>query len=462
MRLFTELAELRKAADDLSKAQKAEKKKAREEEEKMQEAEAKAAEHVVRDRILKIIGAIIAGLGTAGVVGVVGAGVLWIRFKEAGLPAVQAVNVQPQHEALVQGAQTTTVFLLFALVGVLLAFFATLGEPRELGWGGCALLLLLPLTASIYVFSTDLSGCWQLLLSLLAFALCIGCLEVGKHVMFPFWALALSVFAATLVFSAAAGFLIVQQQKFVQPVAILRGSEDLGLTGIYVAADSDKLYFARPIQANGSDTKDKAMQEVALKEDVTYSVGPLQSATDAEQSAEAMLKQLIADREGASGRASSATAGAGSKGLPSWVKAEVAATFDAMIEAHETTPGEPLCLMRYLQTGKGVEKGEWWTSCAEAEAQVSINNARDWFALPRRFQKGYDQRVKVEVPAKTALMYVEGDTAPQCGGSPGQPCGYRYSGGGRQDWIADPEKLGDLTKECTTVEPDEASAWHPC
>lgn len=463
MRLITELIELvRPDTNVMHRTRAAEKQRAHDEEKKKKEAEAKAAEHVVRDRVLKIVGGIIAGLGTAGVVGIVGAGVLWLRFKEAGLPAIQAVNVQPQHEALVQGAQTTITFLLIALIGVLLAFFATLWDPRKLSWNGCLALLPLPFGASVYVALTHLSPGWVFLLCVLAFLLYIGCLEVGKHVVFPFWALALSVFAATLIFSAVTGFLIVQQQKFIQPVAILRGSEDTGLTGFYVAADTERVYFAQSINAPDTSPKSKALQAVKLSKGVTYSIGPLQSIEDAERSAEAMRKQLIANRESASEGSSEQQNSTTSKALPSWVESGVAATFDAGIEAHEATPGESLCLMRYLMASKGTEKGKWWMPCAEAEAQASIDNVRDLYALPRRFQREYNERVKVDVPAETALRYVEGDTAPQCGGGPGQPCGYRYPGGGLQYWIKEPEKLGTPMSECTTTEPDEASAWHPC
>lgn len=433
----------------------------------------------IKDWFLKTAGAVIGGLGIGGAMVVIGSAVLWIRFKEAGLPPIQAVSVQPNHEALVQGAQVTVVFVLIAVLVVVALYISDFREEGEAkGTAGSDeendpdpsvkrpimartkwLLGVPPLLGIIWMVSfTDLGVLWVLALSVLAVALGLACLWVGISESKNFWALAAAVFVAVIVFAGAAGYAIVQEQKFVQAVAILRGENDAGLTGYYVAATDKKIYFANSIGTDGRAAPErKPMQEVALNEAVTYSVGPLESAADATARAQAMLRRLVADRESSTAGASTA----GKADLPSWVSRKVAATFTEMAKAHEKAD-DSLCLMRYLEAGKGAEKGPWWTSCKEAEAIATVDDVRERLALPWRFQKAYDVRVKVEVPTGTALKYVAGDTAPQCGGAPGKPCGHRYPGGGLQYWISEPAALGAVSRECTTADPDEVSEWHAC
>ena len=193
-----------------------------------------------------------------------------------------------------------------------------------------------------------------------------------------------------------------------------------------------------------------AIQKIDLGESVAYSVGPLESVSEAEDTGEAMLAHLTADRN--SGEAS----------LPAWIPADKEATFVGKIEPKEEAPSEGLCLMRYAEKTQKRKKGGFWTSCAEAEAQATIHDARERLALPSRFQKHYEVRVKAKVPGGTKLRYAEGRVAPQCAGEPVQPCGHRYPGGGLQYWIAEPEKLGRITLECTESHTDQLSVWKPC
>src|SRR4029077_8684972 len=200
---------------------------------------------------------------------VIGSAVLWVRFKEAGIPAVQAVSVQPEQEALVQGAQVTAFFVLIALAVVVALYIsdfreepkedgdrsnrrdkeskATSPDPgvkREIETRTKVLLALVPIAGILWViFGTDVGCWWKLWLSLLAIALTGACLWIGHSESKNFWALTAAVFVAIIVFSGVAEYAIVQSQKYVQAVAILRGSEDAGLTGYYVAATEKKLYF---------------------------------------------------------------------------------------------------------------------------------------------------------------------------------------------------------------------------
>lgn len=432
---------------------------------------------------LKTVGTIIGGLGTAGAMVVIGSAVLWIRFKEAGIPAVQAVAVQPKEEALAQGAETTIFFVLAALAVVAVLYItdfrkepkqsgdtdkrndeekrATSSDPgvnREIKTCTKRCLIAVPFVGIAWLITTSLGFWWVVALSALALILTWACLWIGRSESKNFWALAAAVFVAIIVFAGASGYVIVKQQKFVQAIAILRGDEDTGLTGYYVAATDKMIYFANAIGVEGTvKPEGKPLQQVALDENVTYAVGPLESQPDATARASSMLKRLIADREGKVGSKISTS----DVSLPAWVSSDVAATFGASVTVRTETP-ETLCLMRYYGSAKGEAKGRWWMSCKEAEAQASIEDARSRFALPRRFQKDYNRRARVEIKAKTKLDYVEGDTAPQCGGTSGEPCGHRYPGGGIQYWIANPEELGDVSEECTATATDKDSAWKPC
>lgn len=422
----------------------------------------------LKEWFLKTAGAIIGSLGLAGSMVVIGSAVMWARFKEAGIPALQAVSVQPRHEALVQGAETTVWFVLIglaAVAGLYVVDSRSIEADRSdkkpdgpaaqhsMGKWTKFWVCALALAGAGWAITTALSFWAVVGLALLAAVLAIGCLWMAHSPNKNFWALAAAVFVAVIAFAGVATYLIVKEEKFVQAVAVLRGTDDTGLTGVYVAAEGEKLYLATPLGAAGGRPQDKAIQKVTLAEGSTYSVGLLESVDAATKSSEAMLRQLIADREGASGVG---------QALPAWLSDDVAATFTGKIEALEEVSGEPLCLMRYAETSQKEKKRSFWTSCAEAETLATLHTARERLALPGRFQKSYEVRVKVEVPSGTKLHYAQGDTAPQCAGGPGEPCGHRYPGGGLQYWIEEPKELGEITLECTKSLPDQESAWEPC
>lgn len=260
-----------------------------------------------KDWALKTGGTIIGGLGTATVMAVIGSAVLWVRFREAGLPAAQAVAVQPKQEALVQGAQVTIVFVLLAvaIVGALYVLDCreTPGEtqpadPHAIHKGAYVVLILLSIAGIAWaMLATDLGTGAVVELGLAAVVLCAGCLWMGRNNEKNFWALAGVVFVAVIVFAGIAEFLIVKEQKYVQAVAVLRDENDHGVTGFYVAATEKKLYFANAIRETPTQPDRKPMQEVALHEDSTYAIGPLEPQADAALRAQAMLKRLVADRE---------------------------------------------------------------------------------------------------------------------------------------------------------------------
>jgi hypothetical protein len=430
------------------------------------EREASEQGRKIRDWALKTAGAIIGGLGLAGSMVVIGSAVLWVRFKEAGVPAIQAISAQPREEALAQGAQTTVFFVLVALAAVAVLYVidsyelerygkkkgAKARKPAENHHAGRGTQVAIFVLAAIGIgwawCRPDLSFWAQAILTVIALLLASGCWWMSRAESKNVWALAAAVFVSVIVFSAAADYAIVKEQKFIQPVAVLLSTEDAGLTGYYVAANGENLYVATPLGSGGV-----AIKKIHLGETVTYSVGPLESIPDAERTAETMLGQLLAERDGLTGTTGS---------LPAWLPAEKAATFAGKITTKEKVTGEPLCLMRYAAQSQQDKKRAFWTSCAEAEALATIEDARERLALPNRFQDGYQVRVKVEVPVGTKIHYAEGATAPQCGGGEGEACGRRYSGGGLQYWIEDPSQLGKIALECSPTKIDQESKWEPC
>lgn len=404
--------------------------------------------------VLKAVGAVAAGIGVTGAVVVIGAALLWIRFKGAGLPATQAVSVQPKYEPLVQGAHTTIVFVLIALAVVLIMFFA---DPKG-NIRGVTLVTLLALAfgAMVYAAGTDLSCLTKVLLGVLAFLLVAGSIAVGRRTGDQFWPFAIAVFVAALMFSASSVLLIAKQQKFVQAVAVLRSPTDAGLTGIYVTATEKRIYLGirTPIRtAEGNVRKKASMFDVDRGDGVVYAVGPLESQGDARKRARVMLAQLIANR-------GMAPAPPSRKGIDS----DVVSAFAGEIAFHRGTGGEGLCLARYAEVGGAPASGHWWTSCEEAEQMRTVQRAKERFALPARFQAVYDTRVETRVPAGADLIFLEGKVAPQCEHEAPAPCGFEYGGGGTQYYVLDPSApaIGKVSELCTTARPYRPSRWHPC
>lgn len=454
--------------------------------------------------VWKAIGATAAGITATGAVVAVGAAVIWIRFNAVGIPATQAVSVQPKGEPLVLGAQETIIFAAIALVVVLLVYFA---DPE----GVVRRITLLVLTglligAAAYILvGTHLAPGWKLALIVLAVALLAGCVAVGHRSDTRFWPLALAVFTAALVFSAATGILIVKQQKFVQGIAILRGASDVGLTGVYVAATDKTIYFAQKVATDADPKSRMAMLEVP-REGATYAVGPLESRADAALRERLLLEQLIANRErngvapekleepttdmgtegdkgaekgkkksaeavkaGASTDKPAKAAGTGKTGT-SEAKTVAEAFGAGAIEVHTKVEDPWDCLVRYASAGSGL-LGRWWTSCEMAEELErkgkSMFEIRDALALPSRFQLAYDMRVKAELPGDAQVTFMTGPIAPQCEHAKPLPCGYTWKGsdaesGIEQIFLPEPQLVEQPRRTCTETAIDETPEWTAC
>lgn len=450
--------------------------------------------------VWKAIGAVAAGITATGAIVAVGAGVIWIRFNEVGIPATQAISVQPKGEPLALGAQETIIFAAIALAAVLLVYFLDPeGVIRRITL--VALCCLAVGAAGYVVLGTHLSCGWKVGLILLAAALLAGCVAVGHRTDTRFWPLALAVFVASLVFSAATGILIVKEQKFVQGVAILRGSSDTGLTGIYIAATDKTIYFAQSVATNQDQKSRMAMLEVA-REGATYAVGPLESRADAAQHEMLMLEQLITNRErggvapektpkepgtdigakeeeakgkgedksGASNGAPKKATGKSDAGKKE-AKTVAEAFGSGVVTVHEKVEEEPWeCIVRYASAGSGL-LGQWWTSCDTAEKfqreKATMVEIREDLALPSRFQLAYDMRVRASLPRGAKITFMTGPIAPQCEHAKPLPCGYKWKGsqegsGVEQIFLPEPQLVEGARRECTETAIDKAPKWTQC
>lgn len=410
----------------------------------------------IKDQAIKVLGALATALGTTGAFVVIGAAFLWVRFSEVDLPAVQAVTVQPRQEMLVQGAQLTVVFALIALGAVLLMLFANLGRPESINLRSIGILTLLMIGAIVYVWTTKLDVWPKLGLSALAVVLALGCWGVGRNTSQGFWALGLSVFVSSILFSSASGLLIADQQKYVQGVAVLRGDEDTGLSGIFVAAADETIYLGKPSKSDEAREK-MSMFEVPRGEKVSYAVGPLEPQAEAEERAETMLAQLIDNRSRNGGGTGAPVSEQEEEPDPA---VQVASAFRRRIVVVRTTVKAPLCLVRYTNS-KAEPLGRWWTSCAEARRLKTINKVRQRLALPRRFQATYNMRVRGVIRAGTKSTVLVGRAAPRCERVAPKPCGRRYSGGGRQYYV-DPRFVHVRSTVCTKMGESRPLSWKKC
>lgn len=438
--------------------------------------------------VLKTVGAVATGIGATGAVIVVGAGILWIRFTQAGLPATQAVSVLPKYEPLVQGAQHVIVFVLVGLAAVLMIYLTDpKGHVRRITLG---VLIGLALGAILYTLLTQLGPGAKLALAGLAAGLAVVSVLVGLITDDRFWPLALSVFGASLVFSASCTFFTVEQQDFVQGIAVLRGAADRGFTGIYVTATDSRVYFGQPATIRTAEglSEKSGLFEVKRADDVTFAVGPLESQEDAGRRANAMLAQLIENRSinpapppppaaeddvggsaegGSTGGVDASSAGAEDEGSPPGPSEGGAQLFDAFVgqaTLHHKIEGKARCLVRYAEVSAAAPAGHWWTSCKEAKTLRTVLEVKEALALPGRFQAVYDKRVKVRLPAGEKLTYLEGVAGAQCEHEKPLPCGFGYKGGGVQLYVFEPDALMALVEGkpevlCTDARQDLSSDW---
>jgi hypothetical protein len=250
--------------------------------------------------VVKVLGAIATGIGVTGAVVVVGAAIFWARFDAIGLPATQAVTAIPRTELLVQGAQEMIIFVLVGLGAALLIVFA---DPKGIITRGTLIVLgALVGGAALYAILTALSWGWVLGLIGLASILALLAIGIGFATGQRLLPLLVSVFVASFLFSASCAFLIVEQQRYAQAIAIQFGPKakaEKGITGIYITATEKTIFFARSDLAGADDA---GLYEVPRAETTTYAVGRLEPIVEddtspVQESAKALLESLKVDAE---------------------------------------------------------------------------------------------------------------------------------------------------------------------
>jgi hypothetical protein len=255
--------------------------------------------------VVNVLGAVATGVGVTGAVAVVGAAIFWARFDAIGVPPVQAVTAMPRTELLVQGAQE---MIIFVLIGLGAALLIALADPKgDITYGTIFVIGLLILGAAAFViFMTTLSWGWILGLIGLALLLALATIGIGFTTGQRPVPLLVSVFVASFVFSASSAFLIVENQRFAQAIAIHFGpnkegkhGKGKGIIGIYVTATEKTLFYAR---ADVNQADDVGLYEVPRTDTTTYAIGPPEQIEDdgnpvVEKTGKALLKSLAKDAE---------------------------------------------------------------------------------------------------------------------------------------------------------------------
>lgn len=242
--------------------------------------------------VLKVLGAIAAGIGIAGLTTVFGAALLWVRFEESGLPAAQAVASVPASELTVLGAHELVFFALIALAALAFVYINDPGATAGGRWTQGTLIVLV-LGGGYYLTQVPLHTAVAFALLALAIVLAFTSWKVGKETGDKFLPFAVAVFLSAFLFAAVTSLASASNEAKLQGMAIVRDKDDKGLTGYFVAATGDNLYFARA----GAESGAEALYAIPRGEEATYAVGPLKSPGEAATEAKSLLKQLREDVE---------------------------------------------------------------------------------------------------------------------------------------------------------------------
>jgi hypothetical protein len=192
--------------------------------------------------VAKLGATVVSGLGLAGAVSLMGAAVLWIRFKEAGLPSTQALDVVPESQLIVQGATATITALALGALTVLVLF--SLDRTGQVTRASAIALALLWLGGVGYaIWGTRLGAGAVFLLALLGLVLIGASIGIGEVTGDRFVPFAAAVFVSAVVFAGAVNFAIAAQQNYIQPASVLRSPEGLGIRGFYIADTDDYIYL---------------------------------------------------------------------------------------------------------------------------------------------------------------------------------------------------------------------------
>lgn len=166
-------------------------------------------------------------------------------------------------------------------------------------WGG---LLLLTIAAGVVPLAVWSDSRW--LLAVVAVVASLGAVNFMIARITPRFAwYGLAVFASVVLFGATLSIVDTIRSPKVQPMALLRTSDDRPICGAYVTETDDRVYVARVVpDAKGDGTQSKLGRVfwVDLDDVETVSVGPLQKVKEARARLKALADEIVADQpEGA-------------------------------------------------------------------------------------------------------------------------------------------------------------------
>ncbi len=259
------------------------------------------------DLLLKVAGAIGTGVGVVGFVTLVGGAIEWVRFREAGLPAIQAVSAVPKAELIATGAAAIVpvIAVTIPLILVLLLLDRPLKwlNKRGPGAGGVLRVLVLSIPAALaaYFLAEKLSAyvyiaAFFLAATLAGFSDWVRAERARAAGTSAFGWYAAMVLISAGVFASIVGFVDTLDRPKVQSAAVLRKGEDRATPGLYVAETADRIYLGEAVVESEDPVKGKAPNGriLVIPRDVVagFGVGTYAPLKAALKSARALGKEL--------------------------------------------------------------------------------------------------------------------------------------------------------------------------
>jgi hypothetical protein len=206
--------------------------------------------------VVKALGAGVAGIGALGLIAGVGGAIMFERFSQAGLPAEQAVAVQPRTVLLAVGAEAliplaTTMLLLVAIYLILAQRLRRIPTGYFAVAAGLGAILY-------YLFVVSFSFKLGVLLEVIA-ATAVACslwaMLADPISSIPVRALILAVITALL--GCAIALIRTIDAPKVRGAVVILAKSDKVVAGLYVAETSEQVYIGQVALANSYDDRPK-------------------------------------------------------------------------------------------------------------------------------------------------------------------------------------------------------------
>ena len=253
-----------------------------------------------RDLALKVLGAGAAGVGTLGLITGVGGAIMFERFSQAGLPAEQAVAVQPKTVLLAVGAEAliplATTMLLVVAVYWILAKRVSTGLFAVAAGAGAVLYYLLVVSFSlnfhvlvpVLIATAVVCGLWTLLAAQTS--------SIGAR--------ALILALATALLGCAIGLIRTVDAPKVRGAVVMLKNPPKVVAGIYVAETGEQIYLGQVELADSYDEAPKAgsgaIIELSRKDISTVVLASNQGLPTALRQAGLMATALTEEPDGTS------------------------------------------------------------------------------------------------------------------------------------------------------------------